>query len=79
MPPLQCHEPPSLVLQTLSIRSKPLNLFVTYEANKECDTSSYVLLSQNCFGNSDLLWSQIKILESCSVKYAIGIFIALNL
>ena len=27
LPPVQCHEPPSIVLQALSIRSNPLNLF----------------------------------------------------
>ena len=31
LPPVQCHEPSSIVLQTtLSIRSNPLNLFVTF-------------------------------------------------
>ena len=29
LPPVQCYEPPSIVLQALSIRSNPLNLFVT--------------------------------------------------
>ena len=29
VPPVQCHEPLSIVLQGLSIRSNPLNLFVT--------------------------------------------------
>ena len=28
-PPVQCHEPPSVVLQALSIRSNPVNLFLT--------------------------------------------------
>ena len=31
LPPVQCHKPPSIVLQTtLSIRSNPLNLFFTF-------------------------------------------------
>ena len=29
LPPIQCHELPSIVLQALSIRSNPLNLFIT--------------------------------------------------
>ena len=36
---------------------------------KECDTSSYVLLSQNCFGNSHLLWSQSFRNLFCDVCY----------
>ena len=29
LPPVQCQEPPSILLQALCIRSNPLNLFVT--------------------------------------------------
>ena len=42
-----------------------------------CDTSSFVLLSPDCFGNLGSLWfhTNSRIFFSLSVKHAIGILI----